>query len=404
MKIGIVVPHIFMHRDILPNVIFSPGQLVLSLAEGLVQKGASVTLFTPGSMNTTVRNVTADLSYFEEELRVRGDSYLDLLKKHPLTFISMARQVQSELIAKAFAMANGGELDVVHIYTNEEDIALPFAQFCKRPVVFTHHDPFNLLVKYKNNLPKYKRLNWISLSYAQRRGMPEDANWAANIYHGLDGNIFKPVHNPQSDYIAYLGRIIEPKGVHLAIEAMRSYNANAEQKLPLKIAGKHYAGNGKDSYWQTRIMRELDTDGIEYAGYIKEAEAKRQFIANAKALIIPSTFEEPFGMVMIEALACGTPLIGLDAGAIPEIINDKNGILVAPAKTIVTSSGKKKEGIDEAETAAALAAAIGRVGAIDRKACRQDFEDRFSLERMCAEYLEAYRRIVSSATKRPNLP
>jgi hypothetical protein len=130
MKIGIVVPHIFMHEGILPGVIFSPGVLALRLAEGLQQQGAEVTLYSPGPVVTPVRNVTADLRLFEQELAGRGDSYLDLLKKHPLTFITLARQVQSELVARAYADAGRGELDVVHIYTNEEDIALPFARLC----------------------------------------------------------------------------------------------------------------------------------------------------------------------------------------------------------------------------------------------------------------------------------
>src|SRR5688572_29898647 len=121
LTIGIVVPHIFMHRDILPHVIFSPGHLARGLAEGLQALGAQVTLFSPGPADTLVKNVTADMGNFEQELAGRGDGYVDLLKKHPFTFITLARQVQSELIAKAFAAANAGELDLVHIYTNEED-------------------------------------------------------------------------------------------------------------------------------------------------------------------------------------------------------------------------------------------------------------------------------------------
>lgn len=214
MRVGIVVPHIFMHRDILPKVIFSPAQLALDLAEGLQAAGTEVTLFSPGPVDTTVRNITADLSYFETELAGRGDTYVDLLKKHPFTFITLARQVQSELIAKAYAMANTGDLDVVHIYTNEEDIALPFASLCTKPVVFTHHDPFNFLVKYKNTFPKYKGLNWISMSYAQRKGMPKDTNWVGNVYHGLSDDALHPVAQPSGDYIAFIGRIIQPKGVH----------------------------------------------------------------------------------------------------------------------------------------------------------------------------------------------
>jgi glycosyltransferase involved in cell wall biosynthesis len=384
MRIGIVVPHIFMHRDILPHVIFSPATLALDLADGLQQLGETVTLFSPGPVNTApgVQSITADLHLFEQELAGRGDTYTDLLKKHPMTFVSLARQVQAELIAKAFAMANSGELDIVHIYTNEEDIALPFAALCNKPVVFTHHDPFNFLVKYKNTFPKYKHLNWISISMAQRHGMPADTNWVGNVYHGMDARTFSPVYTPTGGYIAYIGRIIEPKGVHLAIAAVRTYNQTATTPLQLRIAGKHYSGT-KDTYWQERVAPEIDGETIIYDGFIGDVAAKQQFIANAEAVLVPSLFAEPFGMVAIESLACGTPVIGLASGALPEIIKDgETGYVVAKSD-------------DETAMASGMAQAIQKRGDINRRACRADFEARFTSERMCADYQSIYKKLTS---------
>jgi glycosyltransferase involved in cell wall biosynthesis len=283
-------------------------------------------------------------------------------------------------------MANAGKLDLVHIYTNEEDIALPFAALCTKPVVFTHHDPFNFLVKYKNVFPKYKSLNWISMSYAQRKSMPDDTNWIGNVYHGITAESLAPVTEPTNDYVAYLGRIIEPKGLHVAIQAIKTYNAKAAQPLKLKVAGKHYAGHKKDTYWQRRILPELGGDA-EYVGFLKP-ENKRDFLGNARALIVPSIFDEPFGMVIIEALACGTPVIGLNSGAIPEIIQDgKTGFVVS--KTL-DEQGK----VDETATAQNLAGTIAKIQTIDRKACRQDYEARFTLERMCAEHLAVYKKLI----------
>lgn len=371
-----------MHREILPHVIFSPGTLDLELCEGLRLLGADVTLFTPGPVESGVTNITTDLSYFEQELAGRGDTYLDLLKKHPFTFITLARQVQSELIAKAYRMANAGELDVVHIYTNEEDIALPFADLCRKPVVFTHHDPFNFLVKYKNVFPKYKQLNWLSMSLAQRTGMPEDTNWAGNIYHGLGSDIYHALATPNGSYVAYLGRIIETKGTHLAIDAVRAYNdSHTDSPLVLKIAGKHYSGK-KDAYWQEVVEPRIDNTSVMYEGFIGSAAAKQEFLANARAIIVPSLFEEPFGMVMIEALACGTPVIGLDSGAIPEVVRDgETGYVV-------------RKSADESETVRRLAEALGKIDAIERTACRRDFEERFTLERMCKEHLDVYEHLA----------
>lgn len=385
LRVGLVIPHIFIHSDILEHVIFSPGKLALELCEALAKKGVDVTLFSTGPATTSVPNVTADLTNFEAELAGRGDSYLDLLKKHPFTFISLARQVQAEIIAKAYRAAANDKLDVVHIYTNEEDIALPFANLCPKPVVFTHHDPFNFLVKYKNVFPKYKDLPWISLSYAQRSGMPKGTNWVANIYHGLDDTSLHLNTDPKGDYVAYIGRIIEPKGVHLAIKAVKRFNRSAEKPLKLKIAGKHYAGHTKDTYWQTEIEPELN-DTVEYVGHIRSDRAKQDFLGNATALLVPSTFDEPFGMVTIEALACGTPVIGLTAGATKEIVDDGMTGYIIDA--------------DANDVPQGIADALSRIGMISRKACRKAFDNRFTLDKMTTAHAELYERLATGSRDR----
>jgi len=388
VRVGLVVPHMFMQQQVLQHVIFSPAQLALTLAAGLASQSLDITLFTPGPVDTPVRNITADLTYFERELAGRGDTYVDLLKKHPFTFITLARQVQAELIAKAYSMANADKLDVVHIYTNEEEIALPFAALCSKPVVFTHHDPFNFLVKYKNNFPKYANLNWISLSYAQRKGMPAGTNWVANIYHGMPATELVPLHHTSGDYIAYLGRIIEPKGVHLAIAAVKQYNhKHASMPLTLRVAGKHYSGNGKDRYWTERIHPAFGKHIVD-AGYIALRE-RQQFLGNARALLVPSIFEEPFGMVAIEALACGTPVIALDSGALPELIT--TGATGRIVRKVYRADGV----LDDDQTASALCDVLTQLETFDRTRCRQAFEARFTAERMCAEHAAVYRQLIA---------
>jgi glycosyltransferase involved in cell wall biosynthesis len=392
LRVGIVVPHIFMQQTILPKVIFAPGQLALDLVAGLVKLDVDVTFFTPGPVRTPTKNVTADLTNFQAELASRHDSYIDLLKKHPLTFVSLARQVQAELIAQAYALANANKLDIVHIYTNEEDLALPFAQFCLKPVVFTHHDPFNFLIAYKNIFPKYPNLNWISISLAQRQGMPASTNWVGNVYHGLAEDLYRPNYQTNEKYLAYMGRIIEPKGLHLAIQAVQHYNAIHDQPYKLKIAGKHYAGYHKDAYWQKRIAPQLTDRNIEYIGYISDFADKQAFLAGAGVVLVPSIFAEPFGMVAIEALACATPVICLDSGALPEIIHDRqNGFVI----------NKKFKGsqLDAKQAAMDTAAAIDNIGLIDRRICRSTFEKQFTAARMCAEYKAIYEQLYRSTTK-----
>jgi len=406
MRIGLVVPHIFMSDTILPKVIFAPGELSINLANHLQSKGEDVYLFTPSKVTTTANNITADMSFFENELKLRNCSYLDLLMKHPLIFISLARQVQGELIANAYTMANNNQLDIIHVYTNEEDIAITFAQLCHKPVVFTHHDPFNYYVRYRNVFPKYKNLNWVLLSYAQRVMMPKDTNWVANVYHGLDMTKYKPNYQNNSKYIVFIGRLIEPKAVHLAIKATIIYNQNhPKSKLKLIIAGKYYSEKNIPKYWLTKVKPLIDNKYIKYIGIIRNIAAKNKLLGEAKVLIIPSVFEEPFGMVMIESLACATPVIGLDSGSIPEIINDQvTGLIVKKIfnKSARSNNKNQKPSLNETKTANAIARAIDQIDTINRHDCRKIFEERFSSERMCNEYVSVYSKLIndqSNSTK-----
>jgi len=427
-----------MQEDLMPEHIFSPGSLAINLADGLVDLGIDVTLFSPGKVTTKAKNIVGDLSLFDYELSLRGYGYSELLKKHPLLFSTLARQIQNELIFKAYKMANANEFDLVHVYMNEEEIALVMSDLCNKPVVFSHHEPYNFLAKYRSIFPKYEHKNWISISYSQRKTMPERTNWVGNVYHGFPArenritnfpDISGQITNEQEDggkhehfgitrskpsplgeggplavgetshYLAYFGRIIEPKGVHLAIAAVKQYNklrTRNSKLLTLKIAGKHYGDMSNDLYWEEKILPEVDGKEIQYIGFINKDEEKQQFLANAKALIIPSIWEEPFGMVMIEALSCGTPLIGLNPGAIPEIIkNGETGFVeekINKEKLVINNA--KTSTLDERKTVDQLSKAIGKIDRIDRKKCLEDFEKRFTVQRMCEEYLEIYEKVI----------
>lgn len=379
-----------MQDELLSRVIFSPGTLAMDLADHLHLLGHQVTLFTPGVVTTKTTNLTANLSLLKTELNLRGDDELSLLKKHPLTFISLARQIQSELLAEVFTRANNDEFDIVHIYMNEEEQGLSFHRLCNKPVVFTHHDPFNFSTKYRSIMPIYADANWISMSFAQRATMPAITNWLANIYHGLPEDQHTPVAKPTKDYLLFIGRIIESKGVHLAIQAVRQYNKIYGVTMKLKIAGKHYSGQ-KDTYWQ-KLQADIDGDTIEYVGFVNKNPAKNDLIANAAALLVPSTFDEPFGMVMIEALAAGTPIIGLDSGAISEVVEtNRTGF--------VTEKILKGKVLDEPSTVSNLVKAIHELPHINRVECRKAFEARFTLSHMALAHVEAYEKLQKITIK-----
>ncbi len=399
MRIALVVPHIFFNQEILPNVIFSPGELAISLAKNLAKLGHEITVFSPGLVekylvedgdSTKIKNHTADLSLFEKELAFRGDSYLDLLKKHPLTFITLSRQVQSELISRAFSMANQNKFDVVHIWCNEEEQALVMSDFCKKPVIFNHHEPFNFLTRYRAIFPKYPHLNWISFSMAQRKTFQAEKkiNWVGNVYHGLEPALYQ-LSNEKREHLLYFGRIIQPKGVHYAISVAKKMG------IKLKIAGKHYAGHSKDKYWQEFIQPEIDGQQIEYVGFIKDQHEKQRIMSKAKALLMPSTWQEPFGLVMIEALACGTPVIGFNQGAVPEVIkNGLSGYVVEyqaetneEQKQTWTQIKKNKNYLQNVDL---LAKAVDKIKEIQPKNCRAEFEKKFTAQKMAKSYESIY--------------
>ncbi|MDR0979953.1 MAG: glycosyltransferase [Candidatus Nomurabacteria bacterium] len=427
LRVALVVPHVFMGDELREQVIFSPGELAREFANadwgdilascgvfvGIASEGAkiSLTLFTPLPVKCKAPTVVADYSGFERELAGRGYGYLELLKKHPSLFVALSRQLQGEIIASAFARANAGEFDLVHIYTNEEDQALIFADLCRVPVVFTHHDPYNFLIKYKSVFPQYRGRNFVSMSLAQQRTAPEGTNFVANIYHGV--RLSAPVANcrpegtntgrlapllaeqssansPRSafgamnshgaknttPYFIYVGRIIEPKGVHLAIAAAERAGVN------LKIVGKRY----DDNYFEREIATHLEGTGgasrkkggkIEYLGF-KRGEALQTLVAGARGLLMPSQFEEPFGMTAIEALAVGTPVIASRNGALPEIIEEGK-------------SGFFADSVDE------MAAKMAKIDEIRPENCVKRVKEQFSLEKMLAEHAKLWLKLAKKS-------
>ncbi len=389
LRIAVVVPHLFMQDYYLKNAIFSPGHLAVDLCSGLISLGHSVTLFSPNKVTIKdIPNITSDYSLIEKELTSRGYGLNELMAKHPLTYITFARQLEAEIINKAYSMANSGEFDVVHIYINEEDIAMQFANLCNKPVVFTHHEPFNFLTRYRTSFEHFKHLNWLSISYSQRKTISTELNWIANIYHGIEpvnNSYLKSLELSTEDYVVFFGRVIEPKGVHLAIKAVKELNKQTGQQLKLKIAGKHYSD--QDDYWQEKILPFIDNQEVEYIGFINNELERDKLLYNSKAMIMPSTWSEPFGMVILESLRLGTPVIGFNSGALPEIIkNNVNGLL----SNIIYKDNK----IDEDSTVSGLVNNLKELPLINKKNCIESCNKNFSIKRMVTDHLNAYSALL----------
>jgi glycosyltransferase involved in cell wall biosynthesis len=200
------------------------------------------------------------------------------------------------------------------------------------------------------------------------------ARWAATIHHGLPENLLTP--QPVSPaYLAFLGRISPEKGVPRAIRIAKRCG------LPLKIAAK--VDNADRDYFDEQVRPLLQQPGVDYIGEIGERE-KPDFLSGAVALMVPIEWPEPFGLVMIEAMACGTPVIAFNRGSVAELVDDgETGFVV------------------EDDTSAI--AAVRRVGELSRPAIRKRFEERFTARRMANDYLKVYRGLIDEARGRPRL-
>ena len=365
MKIAIVMPHIFMWDKILKESIFAPGKLAIDLADGLIERGHTVTLFTAGKVKTKSKVIPADLRGVTSELAKRKLNLTELIKQDLETFHKLFKSIELSILSNAFKCAQ--DFDMLHVYITNGPEGPLFSKIIHKPVLFTLHDPFKLNFPNPETYELIKEVPFTAISNNQKLHVPK-LNVIKTVYNGINVKQWKFIQKPK-EYYAYFGRIIKPKGVHHAINAcLRTGNK-------LKIAGIHYEGHGGDTYWSKKVEPYIDGKQIEYRGFINSQKEKNEFLGNAKALLFPITWDEPFGMSVVEANACGTPVIAFNRGSIPEIVkNGLNGHMVGNV------AGMKK--------------AMKNIDDIDRKSCREHVEDAFSLEKMVEKYESVYKNII----------
>jgi glycosyltransferase involved in cell wall biosynthesis len=326
--------------------------VVSYVTEELVRLGHEVTLFASGDSRTSA---TLEAGC---EMALR----LDDRCKDPLVYhLIMLDRVRS--------LAN--EFNVLHFHTDYLHFPL-FAGYCEKTLT-TLHGRLDL-----PDLPammrEYPMMPLVSISDAQQAPMPW-ANWQATVQHGLPGDLHR-LGNGGGGYLGFLGRISPEKAPDRAIEIARRAG------LPIKIAAK--VDMVDLEYYQSKIVPLLTDPLVEFIGEIGEAD-KGAFLGNALALLFPIAWPEPFGMVLIEAMANGTPVIAFGHGSVPEIIEDGvTGFIV-----------------DDAESAAA---AVPLALQLDRGAIRWRFEERFTAERMVNDYLRLYERVMSRQSARRSAP
>ncbi len=345
MRIAQVAP---LYESVPPKLYGGTERVVSYLTEELVRQGHQVTLFASGDSVTQARLVEA----CSRSLRLDQEC-VDQLAHHIVLLEQVFRQ------ASAF--------DLIHFHIDYLHFPLSVRQHI--PTVTTLHGRLDL----PDLVPLYKMfpsMPVVSISDAQRAPLPL-VNWLGTVYHGLPEDLYTLREAPGT-YLAFLGRIAPEKGVEQAI-------AIAQQAgMPLKIAAK--VDRADREYFREVVRPLLNNPLVEYVGEVG-GDHKDAFLGEAYALLFPIDWPEPFGLVMIEAMACGTPVIAYPRGSVPEVLED--GV-----------TGWIVEGIEEAVQA------VGRVPALSRARCRQVFEERFSASRMAHDYLQIYKRLLGGRSGR----
>jgi glycosyltransferase involved in cell wall biosynthesis len=321
------------------------------LTEELVALGHEVTLFASGDSHTS-----ATLEpMWPKALRLDG-SVRDPNALH----MAMLEQVRQR----------AAEFDFLHFHLDY----YPFSLFSRQPTPFvtTLHGRLDL-PEHQPVFTTFSSVPVVSISNAQRRPVPQ-ARWVRTVPHGLPENLLRP-QPAKPEYLAVLGRIAPEKGIDRAIRIA------ARCEIPLKIAAK--VDRADIDYFEAEIRPLLSLPFVEYVGEIGDRE-KAEFLSGAIGLLMPINWPEPFGLVMIEALACGTPVIAFNRGSVPEIIEDGlTGFVI------------------EDETSAI--GAVNRLGQLSREQVRKRFEERFTARRMAKDYLAVYRSLIAEASPRPRL-
>ncbi len=318
---------------------YGPWETIVSLlSEEMVSRGLEVTLFATGDSVTSARLDAICPEPYEENPEIDPKVWECL---H---------------IAHLFEQAN--RFDIIH--NNYDFLPLSYTGLVKTPVVTTIHGFSSPKI-----LPVYQHYNqdnfYVSISMADRS---PQLNYYANVYHGIDLDLFSFVDQP-GDYLLYFGRVHPDKGTYDAIQiAFRS-------GIKLIIAGIIQ----DDDYYQSCVAPYIDNNNIIYAGSVGP-EQRNILLKGALALLHPIYFDEPFGLSVVEAMACGTPAIAYNRGSMPEIIKDgETGFLVANVEEAVES--------------------IRHISALNRSKCRRWVEEKFSRRRMVDDYLDVYQSIVS---------
>lgn len=343
MKIALIAP---FEEPVPPRTYGGTELVVYNLAEELVALGHEVVVFASGDSRVTARLE----SVFPLSLRV-DPSIDNPALRDAMKVVGIGRLLQK---------LNEEEFDVVHNHFGWRFLA--FAEQVRAPVVTTFHGPLSAgyYQRVFKELPAYP---FVSISDAQRRPLP-DLNYVATVYNGIDCSSFEYSTQP-GEYLAFLGRFSPEKGPVQAIKAAKAAGVR------LVMAGKVDVVDR--TFFEEQVRPQIDGEHVQFIGEVNHSE-KNDLLKNARALLVPIDWEEPFGLVLVEALACGTPVIAHKRGSVPEILRDDVGFITESQEDLVN--------------------AIGRTAQISRYRCREYVTGRFGRQAMAQGYAATYEKVL----------
>jgi glycosyltransferase involved in cell wall biosynthesis len=341
MKIAQISPLI---ESVPPRLYGGSERIVSYLTEELVRRGHDVTLFATADSQTDAKLVGCAPMALRLDCNVRDPI------PHYMLMLDKVREVAHRF-------------DILHFHIDQFHFPV-FRHMADRTVTTLHgrQDLPDLKPLYQG----FHQMPLVSISDDQRQPIA-DANFVATVHHGIPPKLHRPTYRPGGGYVAFLGRIAPEKGIEYAIAIARASG------IHLKIAAK--IDKADEAYFREKVAPLLNAPGIEFIGEINE-QGKTEFLGEAEALLFPIDWPEPFGLVMVEAMACGTPVLAFRRGSVSEVIDqDVTGAIV--------------DTTDEAVQA------LPRVLSLDRTAVRQRFEQRFSAARMASDYLAVYASLLA---------
>jgi glycosyltransferase involved in cell wall biosynthesis len=347
LRIAQIAP---LYERVPPKLYGGTERVVSYITEELVRRGHEVTLFASGDSITGAKLAPG----CPQALRLMGKPELGAFLQLPM--LSDVYEGAQE------------RFDVIHSHIDYW--TFPFARLTPQvPTVATMHGRLDI-EELRPVYGRYRSMPLVSISDAQRAPL-SFMNWVATVYHGLPRDLLRFSPGP-GKYLAFLGRISPEKRPDIAIDVARRAG------IPFKIAAKVDVVDR--AYFEAVIKPRLSPPDVEYIGEISEAE-KNEFLGNAIALLFTIDWPEPFGLAMIEAMACGTPVIARPCGSVPEIVTPNVSGLIA-------------------KSADELVAAVKRIDSLSREGCRREFERRFTVETMADRYERVYRQLIEEAKER----